>query len=75
VIRRLLVYRPSFRMILFIMLLSAGHMAAMAPLKVSTTRLPQEAASQPIVRAGVAVSSPSPFNHAMPTKPAGPSAN
>jgi hypothetical protein len=43
-------YRPSFRMILFIVALSAGHMAAMAPPKVSTTRLPQESASQPMIR-------------------------
>ena len=74
-IRRPLVYRPSFRMILFILVLSAGHMAAMTPLKVSTTRLSQEAASQPMVRAGGAVSSPSPFNHAMPARPTARSAN
>jgi hypothetical protein len=37
-------------MILFIVALSAGHMAAMAPPKVSTTRPPQESAPQPMIR-------------------------
>jgi hypothetical protein len=43
-------------MILFIVVLSAGHMAAMAPPKVSPTPLAQESASHPMVRAGSAVS-------------------
>jgi hypothetical protein len=59
------VYRPSFRMILFIVVLSAAHMAAMAPLKVSTTPLPQESASQPMVGTGRALSSAKPSNHSV----------
>jgi hypothetical protein len=45
-------------MILFILVLSAVHMAAMEPLKVSTTGLPHDAASQPMVR--------EPFSRTMP---------
>jgi hypothetical protein len=43
--------RLSFRVILFLVVLSALHIAAIAPLKVSAIQQPQEAASQPMVPA------------------------
>jgi hypothetical protein len=55
-------------MILFIVVLAAAHMAAIAPSKVATTRLPPESASQPMIRAGSALSSARPLNRPMPTK-------
>jgi hypothetical protein len=57
--------RPSFRAILFVAVLSALHIAGIAPPKVSANQPPREMASQPMARYQAARSpvdaSPSPL--------------
>jgi hypothetical protein len=58
--------RLSLRMILFIVVLSTLHMAAMTSLTVPAARLPQEKTTHPPVRAPVTLSSRQPIG-ALPT--------